>query len=325
MGIRLCVGYSGKIEDLEQIVNCSSPVGSVYAGGLEGQFAGGRPLYMTSLKALAKQVEFAHRHDVEYEVALNAPAVAPEFSDKQWWREMEAYLHELETLGVDRVIVSHPLIMDLVKARTGMQLVISTICEIMTARAALYYEKMGGDVIIPSMNANMNRDELLRMKHALKHAKLRIMVNERCLGDCPWRKAHFDQVAQRTHNREYAYDRYFLNCHRMFYKEPHLLLTNNAIRPEDLGRYKEITEDFKIVGRQAPVSETLARIRAYGDEQFDGNYVSLIVARLAPHIRIPNKALDGLIEKKFNCSKICDDCGHCRMLFETVGCHTDKG
>jgi collagenase-like PrtC family protease len=323
MGIRLCAGYSGKMEDLKKLAACPSRLKSVYAGGVDGMFAGGRPLYMGSRKDLGDQVVYAHNHDMKFEVALNAPVNVPEYSDTQWWRALKTYLRELSDLGVDGVIVSQPLVMEAVKTETDMQLIVSTICEVMTARGALYYEKMGADVIIPSMNANMNPDELLLMNRSLKHAKLRIMVNERCLGDCPWRKAHFDQVAERAHNRTYNYDRYFLNCHRMFHREPHLLLANNAIRPEDLVHYENITQDFKIVGRQAPIADTLLRIRAYSEGSFDGNYVRLLVSRLAPHLEIPNKALDGLIEKKWSCSKICSECNHCRKLFEAVGRFVD--
>ena len=319
MDARFCVGYSGKFDDLRKIIAASPKVTSVYTGGLTGRIAGGRPSYMDTFDELARQVGYAHENGVEVELALNAPGNVPDGTDKAWWDNLTRYLTDLEQTGVDSLIVSHPLIMGQIKSKTRLKLSVSTICEIKTARSALYYEKMGGDVIIPSMNANLDMESLRLMKKSLSRAKLRIMVNERCLGDCPWRTAHFSQNSERGSNQTYSYDQYYLNCHRMFYENPWLLLSNNAIRPEDLTHYEDITLDFKIVGRLAPVEDTLARIRAYADGNFDGNFVRLLISQFKNIIHIPNKSLDGLIEKKFTCNKVCDTCQYCKNLFERTG------
>ena len=319
MEARFCIGYSGRFDHLQKIIDASPKVGSVYTGGLTGRIAGGRPSYMETFEELARQVAYAHERGVEVELALNAPGGVPDGTDKDWWGNLTGYLSDLEKTGVDSLIVSHPLLMRQIKSKTRMKLSVSTICEIKTARSALYYEKMGGDVIIPSMNANLDLDALRLMKKSLKRAKLRIMINERCLGDCPWRMAHFFQNSQRDVNRAYSYDQYYLNCHKMFYESPWLLLSNNAVRPEDLSYYEEITSDFKIVGRLAPIEDTLARIKAYSEGTFDGNFVQLLISQFKNVINIPNKSLSGLIEKKFKCDKVCEACGHCRSLFERIG------
>ncbi len=105
----------------------------------------------------------------------------------------------------------------------------------------------------------------------------------------------------------------------MYYRTPHLLLANNAIRPEDIHHYKEITSDFKIVGRMASLEDQIERIKAYDQESFSGNYIQLIISQFTSLINIPNKGLDGLIQKKWSCDKICDNCGHCQRLFKQIG------
>lgn len=319
MDTRFCVGYSGKFDDLKQIIDASSKVTSVYTGGLTGRIAGGRPSYMDTFDELTRQVQFAHLKNVEVELALNAPGGVPDGTDTTWWGNLTRYLADLEKTGVDSLIVSHPLIMAQVKSKTKLKLSVSTVCEITTARSALYYENMGADTIIPSMNANLDLDALRLMKKSLKHAKLRIMINERCLGDCPWRTAHFFQNSERDTNQKYTYDQYYLNCHRMFYENPWMLLSNNAIRPEDLRFYEDIISDFKIVGRLAPIEDTLTRIKAYSEASFNGNFVQLLISQFKKVINIPNKSLEGLIEKKFTCDKVCDACHHCKNLFERIG------
>ncbi|MFC1460887.1 U32 family peptidase [Verrucomicrobiota bacterium] len=317
MNTTFSVGYSGKLDDLKKIIDASDKVKSVYTGGIAGMIAGGRPQYSESLDALSEQIKFAHSKGVSFDVALNAPCGLKDKSDKDWWRSVKEYLKELEARGVDSVTVSHPFLMNLVKSHTEMQITVSTICEIMTARAALYYEELGGDVIVPSMNVNMNPQELRLMSRVLKRARLQIMVNEHCLGDCPWRRFHHSHYSHSNTEIDYH-----LNCKRLFLHNPYLLLTNNAIRPEDIHRYEDITNDFKIVGRLAPIDDLVLRVKAYAEQSFDGNFVKLSDSMLARSVDIPNKQLDGLIQKKFSCSRICRECRYCEELFGQVGTRT---
>lgn len=319
MQTNFCVGYSGDFGDLKQILAASPKVKTVYSGGLARKIGGARPSFLESWAQLAPQVAYAHKHGAKFNIALNASTGVPNKSDKVWWQDITAYLQEIENQGVDGVIVAHPMLMRQVKTHTHLKLTVSTVCEVMTARAALYYEDMGADVIVPSMNANLNMNQLRLMRKSLKRTKLRIMLNERCLGDCIFRKFHFDEYSGLSGNQKNRGDQYYLNCHTTYFREPHLLLANNTIRPEDIRRYKEITDDFKIVGRMATIEDQLARIRAYDQESFDGNYIQLIISQFKSLIDIPNKALDGLIEKKWACDKICERCGHCQQLFEEYG------
>ena len=109
MDTRFCVGYSGKFDDLRQIIDASPKVTSVYTGGLTGRVAGGRPSYMDTFDELTRQVQYAHEKNVEVELALNAPGGVPDGTDKKWWVNLTRYLSDLEQTAVDSLIVSHPL------------------------------------------------------------------------------------------------------------------------------------------------------------------------------------------------------------------------
>lgn len=318
MSVSFSVGYAGRLDQLKRILAVSASVRNVYTGGLSRRIAGGRPQYIESMEALREQVDFAHGRNVTFDVALNAPVHVPAMQDRAWWGDTIQYLRDLEELRVDGVIVSHPFLIEATRANTRLKISVSTINETMTTRAALYYEAMGADIIVPSMNLNMNRAELKRMSRALKRARILIMLNERCLGDCPWRRFHFDWNAGKTTSIGYEADPYFTNCTKLMYEQPYLLLANNTIRPEDVRHYEEITSDFKVLGRDATIEDVELRLKAYTEGRFDGNFVRLVHSGLAPALDIPNRALDGLIEKKWDCSKICRDCGHCIRLAESV-------
>lgn len=304
--IRLSVGYSAGPDDLERLLDASDCLHSVYTGGLAGRIAGGRPQYLSELDTLKESVKLAHEKGVKYEIALNAPCGLEPKSNTAWWQDIRDYLKQLEACGVDDIIASHPFLMKLVKETTGMKVVASTICEINTVRSALYYEEIGADVIIPGMNANYDLKTLEGMRSKLKNAALRIMVNEHCLGDCPWRRFHHNHYAHSNEERDYHFQ-----CKTRFFTKPYLFLTNSFIRPEDLGNYLHITRDFKIVGRLVPLPDLLARVKAYSEGAYEGNSIELVDSGLAKHFYIPNLELDGLFAKKKQCGRLCDDCRYC--------------
>lgn len=314
MDLHFNIGYNGSIEDLKVLLEKSDQIGSVYTGGISDKIRGGRPQYINDLDILSKQVQMAHDRNVSFEIALNAPCGFKEKTDKTWWQGIKKYIRDLHHCGVDSIIASHPFLMNVVKAATPMKVVASTICEISTVRSAMYYEKLGADVIIPSMNVNYELDILELMAKHLKKAKLRIMLNEHCLGDCPWRRFHHNHYAHS--NREMDYH---LNCKKTFLKNPYLLLTNSAIRPEDVTHYKHITRDFKIVGRLVPIDNLAMRIEAYHSGYLEGNFVSLFDDHISQYWEIPNSGLNDLFLQKSKCNKVCGNCNFCIQLFNRIG------
>ena len=304
--INFSVGFNGQISDLRRILNTSNKIYSVYTGGLSGKIAGGRPQYLKDVDSLSEQIKFAHGKGVLFEIALNAPCAFEDKSDTTWWNEIRRYLLDLERCGVDYIIASHPFLMELVKDSTNMKLTVSTICEITTARSALYYEAIGADVIVPSMNMNYDIAGLESISKTLRRAKLRIMVNEHCLGDCPWRRFHHNHYSHSNTEQDYHY-----HCKTQFLRHPYLVLTNNTIRPEDIKEYMTITDAFKIVGRLVPIDDLVMRIKAYDCMSFQGNYVSLFDSKMSKLIKIPNEQLANLFGHKAKCNKVCEKCEYC--------------
>ncbi len=311
MSYHFTIGYSGGIENLSKLLDFSSRIETVYTGGLKNKIAGGRPQYTETMSSIEEQVKYAKDRNIFFEIALNTPCGVEERTNKSWWKDVKDYLKDLEMCGVDGIVVSHPFLLEEVASYTKMKIIVSTICEITTVRSALYYEAMGAEVIIPSMNVNYNLDVLRDMKKNLKEASLRIMVNEHCLGDCPWRRFHHSHYAHSNSEVDYH-----LHCKKVFMKYPERMLTNNVIRPEDIHNYFDITDDFKIVGRMVEMDVLLKQIKAYEEQKYEDNYVDLCDASLAPKIYIQNSGLSDLFEHKNKCDKVCERCGYCKKLYD---------
>ena len=174
MKYKLSVGYKGSVEDLKRVIDASNKVKSVYTGGIAGVLGGGRYQYSESFSQLAAHVRCAHERNVALLVTVNAPCGIPMKSEQSWWQRVEQYFRDIEATGANGVVISHPFLIELAKSKTELVVVASTICEISTARQALYYESMGADVIVPSVNLNMQLSELRLMKRTLNRATLKL-------------------------------------------------------------------------------------------------------------------------------------------------------
>lgn len=317
MKIKLDVGYRGLLNDLKRILDYET-VKSVYTGGIKNIIAGGRGQYVNSLNDLEKQASYAHSKNVRVNLALNAPCNVPCKSDGNWWTTVRTYFKDIESVGVDGVIISHPFLMELVKDHTDMQLIVSTICDVRNGRVALYYENIGADVLVPSMNVNWDFNALGSIKESCKKMKLRIMVNEPCLPDCPWRSFHYSHMSHGISNGGFSNRDYLSKCFRAYFDRPELFLMNSVIRPEDIYLFNDFTFEFKIVSRLCIIDKTLKMIEAYSGGKYSGNLLDLLDLDFGDKIFIDNSKLDGLANFKSKCFQNCYKCRKCTDLYEEI-------
>lgn len=308
MKTKLDVGYNGTLDELKQILVFDN-ITSVYTGGMRTPVPGGRNQYLDSLEGVSSQTDYAHSKGVEVNLALNASCNIPAFIEKAWWKKTYVYLTAIQAAGVDGVIVSHPLLLEFIKANFNLKVVVSSIADITESRTALRYEELGADVIIPSPDINMNLRALKNIRGALTRANFRLMVNEHCLPACPYKRFHFNQLAH--YGPE---DDYFTRCYQERLMHPERLLSGNVIRPEDLDLYAELDAEIKIVSRITSVEDTLKMVRAYTDKKYSGNFMDLASGFLSHVMYIENENLAGLGQKKLSCEKTCHCCDYCREL-----------
>lgn len=310
--ITFSIGYNGNIDELQKIIDTDASIESVYTGGVINKINGGRPQYISSLKIIEKQIALAHKKGIKFEIALNAPCGVHGYDDKTWWTSFREYIKDLQDSGIDSLIVSHPFYIKEIKNYTSLSVVLSTINEVATPRSALLYESMGVDIIVPSMNINYNIENLLGIKKSLTKTKLRLMVNESCLGDCPWRRFHHNSYSHSNRELDFHFE-----CKSIISRSPFLILTNNVIRPENLPDYFQVTKNFKIVGRTVPIDLTVERLNAYSSMRYNGNYLRLFDSEFSKIYELANNELEDLYVHKIACDKVCTKCHYCEKKWNT--------
>lgn len=316
MHYKLSIGFNGDIELLKRLMSEENKIGTLYTGGYLRDVSSGRYQHSLDGENLKKIIDEAHKYNLRLAVTLNSPCNVPPLAEKSWWARVEDYLKEMEYLGVDTVIIAHPFIMNLAKEKTNMCVVASIICDVDTPRGAMYYEDMGADIIVPSSSINYEIGILRNIKNSLRHAKLAILVNEACLGNCPWRRYHQNSL---SHADRPGYDSdYPKSCTGMYKSKPYMALTNNVVRPEDLVKYEGITDMFKLVGRTTDDDTLCKMVKAYSEEKFAGNLMEIVDKGFSKFINIPNDKIDSLFDQKQNCIKNCQTCSKCKELYESI-------
>lgn len=317
MEYKLSVGFNGDLNLLEKMYDDKeNKIGTLYTGGYLKDVTSGRYQHSASEQELEKIVKAVHDKQSRIAVTLNSPCNVPPLSEKQWWENVKEYLKHLEAIGVDTAIIAHPFIMALAKEHTNLSVAASIICDVNTPRGAMYYENMGADVIVPSSSINYDLEQLKKIKLNLKSAKLALLVNEACLGNCPWRRFHQNAL---SHADRKGYDLdYAMSCTNLYEQNPYMMLTNNVVRPEDLKEYEGISDMFKLVGRTTDDDTLLKMIHAYSTESYHGNLVEIVDKGFSEFINLPNDQLDELFEQKSNCIKNCQNCSKCKTLYKRI-------
>jgi hypothetical protein len=110
------------------------------------------------------------------------------------------------------------------------------------------------------------------------------------------------------------------HCSELIKDRPHLIFQSAWIRPEDLRRYGEVTNYFKVSGRRNPKWAEMSR--AYMEESWDGNLLDLLEPSAVycyakkEGLYIDNKELGEQysFDKLAGCDKNCDACDYCHDL-----------
>jgi hypothetical protein len=105
-------------------------------------------------------------------------------------------------------------------------------------------------------------------------------------------------------------------------KHPHKVFSSPFIRPEDLHRYEDITNIFKLSTRNFETERIEKTLKAYIAREYDGNLVEILNTAYIDGVfeYIDNKALNSVnfFEKLSTCDDDCDKCRFCHGLLVTT-------
>ncbi|NYT19955.1 MAG: U32 family peptidase [Methanosarcinales archaeon] len=321
--MKLYVPHIGHFEGLEELLAGSDKIYAVYMAGSPEYVGTGRTnLSAPKLDEIAQQTEYAHSKGVKMEIVLNSSCMGGQHLTPEGYRAIDWYFDKLNSIGIDSITVADPYLVEMLAKDYDMDVVVSVLSFVDTPQKAEFYEQLGATTIVVDPAVNRHFDKLEAIRDTVS-CKLKLLVNEACLYQCPFRYAHFNFFSHANGpgpKPTVLDDYYYYKCLSLRIKDPQQIIKSPWIRPEDLKEYKHITDTFKIGGRTHFVNWILNNVEAYANERYDGNLMDLLdsIKDLKDTFYIPNRELDGAIEQWKKCDKVCHKCGYCKRLAEKV-------
>ena len=226
----------------------------------------------------------------------------------------DRYLVRLEKAGVDGVIVADPWLLR-VASDVFDRVIVSCLAFVNTPEKAEFFADHATAV---TLDTNINRD-LDTIKAISEIIDVKLIVNEGCLKDCPFRPFHFNLFSHMYGpDRTTLYDDYYYRrCMLERVKHPELIIKSPWVRPEDLHWYDGLVTGFKVGGRSYEVGWIVRAVRAYVEGRYEGNLLDVLDCprELRDHFYVDNAKLEGAMEHWANrCTGLCHECGFCEDI-----------
>lgn len=260
------------------------PVEEVYGKFPADGISGGRPSYVAtplSNDDLRRYIEMLDKHGMAFNYLLNGSCFANREWTRSWQKRVSTLLGKLGDLGVRRLTVSTPFLLELVKSRfPEFKVRVGIYAQVDTPRRARFWEDLGADAItLESFSINRNFSRLAEIRKSVR-CDLQLIANHVCLVNCPLQSYHQNGFAHASDDSKTLFIDYcLLRCSKQRLADPSQFIKSAWIRPEDLGVYEAMGyTTFKLLERGIPSSELLRRVKAYAERRFDGNLAELLLS-----------------------------------------------
>jgi collagenase-like PrtC family protease len=298
----------------------------VYLSGPQECSGSGRLTPELPFEAFAEAVGKIHDRRVRANVLLNSVCEGGDWYSPGVLNSTMDYVDRLHHgLGVEAVTIANPLYIREVRKRfPNLEICASVLGDIDCVQKAKIYKLAGAGVITPDVR--INRDPtLLKKIRAATGTQLKLMVNEGCLLQCPFRKFHFNYVSHQSRNPDKSAraenNVFSANCVQVARADLSQVLKSGWIRPEDMRKYADVSTCFKIVGRTSSSSALLRTVEAYMQESWDGDLMELMAGpiyslSMSYLMHLDNVALGDLrfFEKVSSCDRECYECTYCEEI-----------
>ncbi len=260
------------------------PVDEVYGKFPADGISGGRPRYLAtplSDNDLRRYIQTLDQHGIAFNYLLNGSCFGNREWTRPWQKRVSSLLAKLGEMGVRRLTVSTPFLLEMVKRRfPEFKVRVGIYAQVDTPRRARFWEDLGADTItLESFSINRDFHRLAAIRQAVQ-CGLQLIANHVCLMNCPLQSYHQNGFAHASDDSGNLFIDYcLLRCSRLRLTDPSQFIKSAWIRPEDLGVYEAMGyTTFKLLERGIPSSELLRRVKAYSERRFDGNLADLLLS-----------------------------------------------
>ncbi|MFH1432628.1 MAG: U32 family peptidase [archaeon] len=315
---RYSIGYNNDLLMLELLEAYSDSVDCLYFPIPPEYLSTGRfrPIEKDYRENIRTVIKTCEKNGINSQILLNATCEAKRCGNTARMKKVTDYLNNLAKIGLKSAAITNPFyITEIKNTIPELELHSSVNCYTSKIEDALYLKDMGIDVLTLDRDINRDLDLIKNIKKATG-LKIKLLLNEGCLSNCPFRLMHFNSIAHRTPDAQFLAH----SCITVIRKDPKKVFRIPFIRPEDIKHYKPFTDYFKLATRTFTTPQIETTLKAYIDEQYNGDLLDLLdmTGMKCMFTFINNKVLDRLdfFNTMQKCALDCESCTYCDTLLK---------
>ncbi|MFH1504497.1 MAG: hypothetical protein ABIH08_03810 [Candidatus Omnitrophota bacterium] len=231
------------------------------------------------------------------------------------------YVKRLRDKGLSSVVVTNPIYISKIKKEiSGIIIESSVNCYMKTVEHALYLKDLGVDVL--TIDRDINRSiNLIKEIKKRTGLQIRVMLNEGCLGNCPYRVNHYNYLSHREKSRGKIIEGVFPDkfCIEVYLKNSLKVFRVPFIPPDALDCYDKFVNHYKLSTRVFSTKRIELCLKAYISKHFRGNLLEILDCpglSYFEYIDYDILVKNYFFKKMLNCNLKCDTCGYCESLFK---------
>ena len=262
-------------------------------------------LRIKSLKDLILLINYAKSLGMDFTYLLNSVNTPNPNMFRKNQDRFRAFLERLLENGITKLRISNTMVADYVICNyPQFTIYSSTSQEYYSLKQYANFFNHFGTIkeAVPSWDVNKNFEFLMNFKKRFPDIKMELMINEGCIGGCPFRRDHHaEAMAGAEVIKKDRFSCFFpSSCDSLYRADRALYLCmNNIIYPWDIDTYNKYgIYNFKFVGRNSPdflrSTKYIERFSAYldGIENIEAIYDLPIID--FNHYTIFNKSLESI-------------------------------
>ncbi|SHM86435.1 hypothetical protein [Ruminococcus flavefaciens] len=257
-----------------------------------------------TLDQLADYVKECQKRDITFNYLINPLSMDQNEIDPVVGKKIRDFIHQMYDLGIRAFTLNSPILIKYVKREfKDVFVTLGLYAYPTTIQHIEYWRNWGVDEITLDHGFNRKFDLLRKVLTQYKDTDLhlRVIANNLCLRECPFRLAHGCFVGH-SDPELFSMDYSLVNCAYKKVTHPAAILTAEFIRPEDVHFYRELAEEtgnkhfsIKLIDRTRTTDFLERVVKSYMAESYDGNLLDIVNWPQAKTIATrPDQAKEGL-------------------------------
>ena len=238
-----------------------------------------------TMDQFAEYIKECQKRDITFNYLINPLSMDQNEIDPEVGKQIRDFIHTMYDIGIRAFTLNSPILIKYVKREfKDVFVTLGLYAYPVTIQHIEYWRNWGVDEITLDHGFNRRFDLLRSLLTQYKDSDfhLRVIANNLCLRECPFRLAHGCFVGHSDPDK-FSMDYSLVNCAYKKVTHPAAILTSEFIRPEDVHYYRELAEEtgnknfsIKLIDRTRTTDFLHKVIRSYMEESYDGNLLDLV-------------------------------------------------